>query len=108
MLMKFCPKCKSLMLPKKHGSKVIMTCTSCGVTDDKAETVVLKEQSTQERKIKVIDTESEMNLPLTNEICAKCGHKKAYYWLVQTRAADESATKFLKCEKCGHTWRDAS
>lgn len=106
--MKFCPKCKSLMLPKKHGSKVIMTCTSCGVTDDKAETVVLKEQSTQERKIKVIDAESEMNLPLTNEICAKCGHKKAYYWLVQTRAADESATKFLKCEKCGHTWRDAS
>ncbi|MEK6946569.1 MAG: transcription factor S, partial [Nanoarchaeota archaeon] len=33
-------------------------------------------------------------------------HKTAYFWLVQTRAGDEPETKFLKCEKCGHTWRD--
>ena len=103
--MKFCPKCKSLMLPKKHGGKVVMTCTSCNATDEKAETVVLKEKSRKERKIKVIDTKTELNLPLTNEICSKCGHKKAYYWLVQTRAADEPETQFFRCCKCGHTWR---
>ena len=38
--------------------------------------------------------------------CPKCRHKKAYYWTVQTRAGDEAETKFLKCEKCSHTWRD--
>ncbi|MBI2108536.1 transcription factor S, partial [Candidatus Woesearchaeota archaeon] len=30
----------------------------------------------------------------------------AYFWLVQTRAGDEPETKFLRCEKCSHTWRD--
>ena len=38
--------------------------------------------------------------------CPKCGHRTAYFWLVQTRAGDEPETKFLRCEKCGHTWRD--
>jgi len=43
--------------------------------------------------------------PKTNEECPKCKHKEAYYWLVQTRAADEAATRFFKCVKCMHTWR---
>jgi transcription factor S len=106
--MKFCPKCKSLMIPKKTGGKVIMTCTSCGAKDDKAEYTVMKEFSKNKKKIEVIDTNKEQNLPLTEETCPKCGHKKAYYWMVQTRSADESETKFMRCEKCEHTWRDYS
>ena len=104
--MKFCPKCKSLMIPKKSGSKVVMTCTSCGAKDEKAEHTVLKESRTRKHKIEVIDTNAEQNLPLTNEVCPKCGHGQAYYWLQQTRSADESETKFLRCKKCLHTWRE--
>jgi DNA-directed RNA polymerase subunit M len=26
--------------------------------------------------------------------------------MVQTRRADESATQFFRCTKCGHTWRE--
>ncbi|MBS3171381.1 hypothetical protein J4449_02085 [Candidatus Woesearchaeota archaeon] len=31
--------------------------------------------------------------------------QSASNWLVQTRAADEAATRFFKCVKCMHTWR---
>ena len=56
-------------------------------------------------EIKVI--QEEVNpLPVVDEECPKCGHNKANYWTMQTRAADEGETKFLKCEKCRHTWRD--
>lgn len=38
--------------------------------------------------------------------CAKCGAKKVISWIEQTRASDEPPTRFYKCLKCGHTWRD--
>ncbi|HNS26436.1 MAG TPA: transcription factor S, partial [Methanobacteriaceae archaeon] len=27
-------------------------------------------------------------------------------WLQQTRRADESETRFLRCTACGYTWRE--
>ncbi len=109
--MKFCEKCKSLMMPKKSGSKTTMVCTSCGFKSESAPQTVLKEEKKKtlhRGKIEVIDANKEQNLPLTEEECPKCGHKKAFYWLTQTRAADEAETKFLRCQKCEHTWRDYS
>jgi len=26
--------------------------------------------------------------------------------MIQTRAADEPPTRFYRCTKCGHTWRE--
>ena len=43
--------------------------------------------------------------PLVDRTCPKCSHDKAYFWEIQTRASDEPATQFFKCEKCKHTWR---
>lgn len=96
------------MMPKKTGSKVVMACTQCNLIDSNVEATVISEKSHGKHKIEVMDPSKEAKLPLTDEQCPKCSHKKAYYWLVQTRAADESATKFMKCEKCEHTWRDYS
>lgn len=45
-------------------------------------------------------------LPVVVEKCPECGNDKAYFWTVQTRASDESETKFYKCVKCGHTRRE--
>ena len=56
------------------------------------------------KKIDVVDKKME-TLPKTKEDCPKCKNHEAYYWLVQTRAADEAATRFFKCAKCSHTWR---
>jgi transcription factor S len=105
--MMFCPKCGSLMVPKKEGGKKVLACTSCKYKNKKLEVATLKETIKKEKEVEVVENE-ETPLPLTDAECPKCGHKKAHYWTVQTRAGDEPETKFLKCEKCKHVWRDYS
>lgn len=39
-------------------------------------------------------------------VCPKCSHDEAFFWMLQTRAADEPPTRFYRCAKCGHTWRE--
>ena len=133
----FCPKCGSILLPKKNDDKKkkkksqkakskkgkadqeaeksvpkkIMACLNCGFSSENIEETIIVERLTpkEEEIIEVIDEEAEVStLPLTSAECPKCKHEKAYFWTVQTRASDEPETKFLKCEKCKHTWRDYS
>lgn len=102
----FCPKCGSILLPKKEGSKKILGC-SCGYRSDKLEMKKISEKViNKDNDIEVIDKGELQTLPKMKAVCPKCGHQEAYFWLVQTRAGDEPETKFLKCVKCGHTWRD--
>lgn len=102
----FCPKCGSILIPKKEDSKKLLVC-SCGYKTKEIEQAIIKEIVTKkEKEVEVIEKGELETLPKTKVECPKCGHKTAYFWLVQTRAGDEPETKFLKCEKCGHTWRD--
>tara|TARA_Y100000310_G_C20677877_1_gene814147 strand:- start:2195 stop:2488 length:294 start_codon:yes stop_codon:yes gene_type:complete len=95
------------MLPKKEGSKTILAC-SCGFKDKDTKSETIKEEShVEDNKLEVVSEDQDLDtLPSTEETCPKCSHGKAKFWTVQTRAADEPETKFLKCEKCKHTWRD--
>ena len=105
--MMFCEKCGSLMIPKvsSEGKKVV-ACTKCRNVSTKRETLILREQVAlkDRRGIEVVDKRVDI-LPKVKESCSKCGYKEAYYWSVQTRAADEAETRFFKCVKCSHTWR---
>jgi len=103
--MEFCPKCGSMVFPKKGKKTKSYTC-DCGYRTKQKPKVVLKEKVTLEKKdqIEVIDKKVE-TLPKTEEECPKCKNKNAYYWTVQTRAGDESETRFLECTKCKHRWR---
>lgn len=92
------------MLPKKQGSKIVSVC-SCGYSEESSEDLRFKESVPHKEEIAVVESEIE-TLPECDEECPKCGNKKAYYWMVQTRAGDEPETKFLKCAKCKHRWRD--
>ena len=104
----FCPKCGSILMPKKEGSKKLLAC-SCGYKSKDVSQVTIKEGKVEKAKeVEVVDDSELKTLPLMDAECPECGHKKAYFWLVQTRASDEPETKFLKCEKCRHTWRDYS
>lgn len=104
--MKFCPKCKSLMQPKTEKGKVIWNCLSCGHSDKKSEDVKLKEEIKHKLDdVEVIEKDTS-TLPLVDEPCPECSHKRAFFWMQQTRAGDEPETKFYKCEKCSYTWRD--
>lgn len=107
--MKFCKKCGAIMMPKKEGSKTVMACTQCSYKDKEAESMEIKETVEHKDKVEVIDqSEEDQVMPLVDQKCEKCGHPKSYFWTVQTRASDEPETKFYKCEKCRHTWRDYS
>ncbi len=101
--MLFCPKCGSIMMPKKN-KKGVLAC-SCGYVEKDAEDTKIKEKITEQEEIPVIENDDDPS-PVVDEICPECGHGKAKFWTVQTRASDEPETKFYKCEKCKHTWRD--
>ncbi len=104
--MLFCPKCGSIMKPAEIKGKKVMAC-SCGYSDDDCKSAKLVESSGRCKEIPVVDSDEELDtLPTTKAQCPKCGNETCYYWLVQTRAADEPETKFLKCTKCKHTFRD--
>jgi len=82
-----------------------MAC-SCGYVNRNIERATITEDTAQKtREVEVVEKEIQ-TLPKTKAECPKCKHMVAYYWMMQTRAADEGETKFLKCEKCKHTWRE--
>ncbi len=105
--MKFCDKCESMLIPKKEGKKTVFACNSCGWVSSRKEKIVISEKAEDPKKalIEVVDKNVDI-LPKIDQECDKCNHKKAYFWLVQTRAADEAETRFFKCVKCNHTWRE--
>ena len=102
--MMFCPKCGSIMVPKKENGATFSAC-SCGHVARGKSGSMKEEIKKDEENIGVVNEDDEY-LPTTEADCPKCKHKSAHYWTMQTRAADESETKFLKCANCKHTWRD--
>jgi transcription factor S len=97
--MKFCPKCKSMLLPKKGK----LVC-SCGYTEKSR--VEMKENLPKPKDIEIVDEAAEhvgdAEIPV---VCWNCGHKGVYFWMVQMRRADEPPTRFYKCRKCKKVWR---
>jgi DNA-directed RNA polymerase subunit M len=106
--MQFCKKCGSLMLPKKEDEGVFLVCTSCGHTMKAAGTEEYKLPKKVERKaeITVLEEAAPATLPTAKTKCPKCGNEKAYYWIRQTRSADEPSTRFYRCTECGKVWRE--
>jgi DNA-directed RNA polymerase subunit M len=103
--MEFCPKCGAMMLPHDKELK----CMSCGTTKKlgKTDADKMKVSEKVDAKENVVMTDGDVRtLPTTNVKCPKCGHGKAEWWLRQTRSADEAETRFFKCLKCKHTWRE--
>ncbi len=102
--MVFCPKCGGILkLTKQPG---VLECSKCK-TKVKLKAAKISSNVIKKEKREGVLEETNV-LPKTKERCPKCGNNEAYYWLQQTRAADEAATKFLRCTKCGYTWRDYS
>ena len=101
----FCPKCGSIMLPKTINGQKFLAC-SCGhkMAAGKNDFRFV-EKAGSKQSISVVEKEEEIH-PLVDERCPKCGHGQARAWEIQTRSSDEPETRFYKCEKCKHTWRE--
>jgi len=99
------------MLPIKRNKELMFRCRTCGYTvevEEKTEGYVIRQNIRHKPLNKIVVTgEAKVEvLPKTKIICPRCGNHEAYYWEVQTRSADEPATRFFKCTKCGHVWRE--
>jgi DNA-directed RNA polymerase subunit M len=97
------------MIPQKKGSKVVLVCRKCGkkkTSKEKKFKIKVSSEKTK-GKIIVLDKKSKIDvLPKTDAVCPKCECKEAFWWMQQMRAADEAPTRFYRCVKCGHVWRE--
>jgi len=99
--MEFCEKCGSLIIIKEKRA----ICANCSHKPKKRPKVEVAEKIEKKESVAVIKEGQDNPYPIIEITCPKCKNKKAYFWTLQTRAADESETKFYKCTKCFHTWR---
>jgi DNA-directed RNA polymerase subunit M len=106
--MEFCDKCGNLMVVKKGRKNTYLVCRKCGRKKKvKKEKVLLSERLADKKKEIVVMGKGEelAELPKTKIMCPKCENVEAYWWMQQTRSADEPPTLFYKCTKCGYSWR---
>ena len=103
--MKFCSKCGTVLKLDAEGKRYV--CSKCGAEEKMEGEIVIPRNNKGQDKIIVIGKKERnlKTLPTTKVKCPKCDNTTAYWWMVQTRGIDESATQFFRCTKCGHTWR---
>ena len=105
--MDFCPHCDTRLKKNDDG---LLACSKCQFVKEKTVNITKEKSEDANSEFLVMD-ESDMNqakgLESTVPIdCEKCHNKEGVSWTFQTRSADEPETKFFRCTKCNHTWRD--
>ena|SRR3989338_4436703 len=100
--MEFCPRCGSVLEEKRKK----FGCVRCGYVSKNKIKIISEEKISAGKEVGVVREKDTDVFPTVPEICSKCGNKEAYFWTSQTRAADEAETRFFKCTKCKHTWRE--
>jgi DNA-directed RNA polymerase subunit M len=112
--MEFHEKDGGLYMPKKVGSKTVLVCRTCG---HKKEANIKKKEFSLTTEIKktggpaagivVVEKKAQFEaLPRTQTVCPNCGNREAYWWMQQTRGGDEPPTRFHRCTRCNHVWRE--
>jgi len=100
--MEFCPKCGSILVEKRKN----LGCVRCNYSKKGKIKIKTSEKIEKKKEITEVTKEGGQSLPIVEEQCKKCKNPQSYFWTVQTRAGDESETKFFRCTKCKHVWRD--
>lgn len=102
----FCKKCGSILVPQKRRLAVVMKCRHCGYEAGRSvKNLKIVEEKKKTNGVVILEKD-ETPLPMTVRDCPKCGNKQAWYWLQQTRSADEPPTQFFRCTKCKRVWRE--
>lgn len=102
--MEFCPKCGAILIEKRKNDG----CSRCNYSaKGKVKIKITETISDKDKKqVAVLKKEDMDVLPIVSTPCKKCGNPQSFFWTVQTRSGDEAETKFFKCTKCEHTWRE--
>jgi len=119
--MKFCKRkekessrdCGGMLSPSRNKGKDVLVCRKCGASTKFNEeerndfTTTGASRAAPKSIVPIIDSEKQLSkLSTINVECAKCKNIGVIWWMVQTRGVDEPPTRFYKCVKCGHTWRE--
>ncbi|MCH7568691.1 MAG: transcription factor S [Nanoarchaeota archaeon] len=100
--MEFCHKCGSIILVNDNKA----VCAKCGYRPKGKIKIQVSEKMAKPEGVAVIREKELATYPVVEMKCPECKYKEAYFWTLQTRSSDESETKFYRCTKCEHTWRD--
>lgn len=99
-----------MMTPRKINGNVIYKCVKCGYEDEGPRSQIISSKvkhSETERTIVIEDQQLPAGTQkMRGVLCSKCGNDEVYFWMLQTRAADEPPTRFYKCTRCGKVWRE--
>jgi DNA-directed RNA polymerase subunit M len=113
--MEFCPECGCRLEPKKAKDSTLLACSKCGYAkhagSTRAQAKIVKVIQHRSQPFMTVISEEEQKIktmPTIRMECAKCGNNLVYVWQVQTRGGDEASTQFMRCTKCGHTFREYS
>ena len=113
LFMEFCPGCGCRLEPKKSKDGTVLSCTKCGYTkqaqNNRAQANVVKVITPKSQPFMTVISEAEQNINTMQTIrmkCEQCGNNEVFVWQVQTRGGDEASTQFMRCTKCGHTFRE--
>ena len=113
--MDFCPECGCRLEPKKMDGGVVLACTKCSyvkqAANNRDQARIVKVIQPKSQPFMTVISEKEQNVKVMSTIkmkCDQCGNNEVFVWQVQTRGGDEASTQFMRCTKCGHTFREYS
>ena len=97
------------------GSARAWLCPKCGTRARSTGSIVIHGTETRRTDkfddIGLIDDPRKLDPAIhpidDSQRCGKCGNWGAFYYLLQTRRADEPTTRFYKCTKCGKQWKSS-
>jgi DNA-directed RNA polymerase subunit M len=112
--MDFCDDCGSMLQPKAIEGKRGLFCSTCNKmvkfvekSEKEKYNIVGKKHEAELDHLVVLDEETIRTRPTQPLRCSNCEKvTEVEYWELQTRSADESATRFFRCTVCKQTWRE--
>ncbi|MBU2503567.1 MAG: hypothetical protein KJ879_00740 [Nanoarchaeota archaeon] len=106
MMVKFCPKCESVLIPEKLGEGFVSKCFHCGFVLEGEGKPLIEIEKLPPKKIVGRKISEEGNEFATyKHKCPKCGFGKAQVIDVGIFYSDEDNLILLKCGKCGWSER---
>jgi transcription factor S len=100
--MEFCPKCGCVLVDKDKK----FVCPRCGYKSKEKVKIEASEKINVKPEIGIVTNKDTDVFPIIAAVCPKCKNQEAYFWTSQTRSGDEAETRFFRCTKCKHTWRE--
>ncbi|WEL23183.1 transcription factor S [Candidatus Nanohalovita haloferacivicina] len=109
--MDFCDECGGMLVSQKQDGQTVMECRDCGHVQDvdggDYKVTEEKEDDPMDRLNVNEEGGEESTRPTTKKECKKCGEEtEQEWWMEQTRASDEPATRFYKCRECGNVYKE--